>query len=63
MDGLAEFFSMGGYASYIWPAYIIAGVIMVGVLATSVRDLRRNEGTLESLRAERRGAFTDEADQ
>jgi heme exporter protein D len=62
MESLSEFFAMGGYAPYIWPAYLIAAVILVTLLGLSIRDLRRNEGLLKTLRAERRGAQADEAD-
>ncbi len=62
MESLSEFFAMGGYAPYIWPAYLIAAVILVTLLGLSIRDLRRNEGVLKTLRAERRGAQADEAD-
>ena len=62
MDRLAEFFAMGGYASFVWPAYIIALVIMVGLLGVSIRDLRRNESLLETLRARRREHSFEEFD-
>ena len=62
MESLSEFFAMGGYAPYIWPAYLIAAVILVTLLGLSIRDLRRNEGLLKTLRAARRGAQADEAD-
>lgn len=60
MDALTEFFAMGGYAPYIWPAYIIAAVILVTLLGLSLRDLRRNENTLKELRAERRSGIGEE---
>ncbi len=62
MESLSEFFAMGGYAPYIWPAYLIAAVILVTLLGLSIRDLRRNESLLKTLRAERRGGTLDEAD-
>ena len=37
---MAEFFEMGGYAQYVWPAYGIAALIM-GALAVMI--FRRNE--------------------
>jgi heme exporter protein D len=62
MENLSEFFAMGGYAPFIWPAYLIAAIILVTLLGLSIRDLRRNEITLKTLRAERRGGTLDEAD-
>ena len=62
MESLSEFFAMGGYAPFIWPAYLIAAIILVTLLGLSIRDLKRNENTLKLLRAERRGGTLDEAD-
>ena len=44
---MAEFFSMGGYAAYVWPAYGIAAVILVAMLIVSlpVSMSRRSLGT------------------
>ena len=60
MDSVSEFFAMGGYALYVWPAYLIAAGILVALLGLSIRDLLRNEKTLRALRAERRGDALDE---
>ena len=46
---MAEFFSMGGYAAYVWPAYGIAAVILVAMLIVSLRGLRRHEALLKTL--------------
>ncbi len=62
MESLSEFFAMGGYAAYIWPAYLLAAVILVTLLGLSIRDLTRNETLLKTLRAERRAGALDEAD-
>ncbi|MDD9907731.1 MAG: heme exporter protein CcmD [Rhodospirillaceae bacterium] len=62
MDSVSEFFAMGGYAPYIWPAYLIAAGILVALLGLSLRDLKRNENTLKTLRAERRGGAIEEAE-
>ena len=61
MENLLEFFAMGGYAAYIWPAYLLAAVIIVTLLGLSIRDLTRNETLLKTLRAERRAGALDEA--
>ena len=50
---MTEFFAMGGYAAYVWPAYavtIIAGIIM-GV--HSVRRFRRARDLVNKLERER----------
>lgn len=53
---MSEFFHMGGHAAYIWPAYLIAAVILVGILTQSLYTLRQRERQLEALRRERRGS-------
>jgi len=50
---MAEFFSMGGYAAYVWPAYGIAAVILVTMLVVSLRGLRRHEALLKTLETSR----------
>lgn len=40
MSGMAEFFSMGGYAGYIWPAYGLVLLVVVGLILQSVIDYR-----------------------
>jgi heme exporter protein D len=41
MSSLHEFFSMGGYAVYVWSAYGIAFVVMAGSAWAAVRGLKR----------------------
>ncbi len=55
---MAEFFAMGGYAAFVWAAYGVAAAVMVGLLAATLRGLRRREAllrTLEGGRVRRRG--------
>jgi len=40
MQTLADFFAMGGHGGFIWPAYGIAAVVLIGVLAVSWQQLR-----------------------
>ena len=49
-----EFFAMGGYGAFIWPAYGAAAILMVGVLILSWKSMRQREALVESLRAGRR---------
>ena len=46
-----SFFEMGGYAAYVWPAFGVAAVIMVALLALSVRTMRAREAALKALEA------------
>ena len=52
---------MGGYGAYIWPAYLIAAVILVGLLIMSLRSVRGHEARLASLRKARRSRMEGEA--
>lgn len=40
-QSLPEFFAMGGYAGFIWPAYGIAALVLVGLLVVSMHQLRQ----------------------
>ena len=46
-----SFFEMGGYAAYVWPAFGAAAVIMVALLAFSIRTMRAREAALRALEA------------
>jgi len=51
---------MGGYAAYVWPAYIIAVGILAGLVVTSWNSARRREAELAALRQARRGGEGEE---
>jgi len=56
---MGDFFAMGGYAAYVWPAYAAAALILAVLLAVSLHGLRRREATLkllEETRPRRRAA-------
>ena len=40
---------MGGYAAYVWPAYLVAALVMGGQVAGTLRALRRREAALSAL--------------
>lgn len=42
---------MGGYGAFVWPAYGVAAVVMLGLLATSLRASRANRRELAELEA------------
>jgi len=46
MQTLADFFAMGGHGGFIWPAYGIAAVVLIGVLAVSWQQLRNARSLL-----------------
>ena len=48
-DAIQTFFAMGGYAGFVWPAYGLAAIVLVGLLALSLRQLRNAEAELAAL--------------
>ena len=38
---MSEFFAMGGYAGYIWTAYGISALVLIGILLQSRAAYRR----------------------
>jgi len=49
MDSLASYFSMGGYAGYVWSAYAITAVVMVALALLTWRGLKGREQELKEL--------------
>jgi heme exporter protein D len=47
---VSEFFAMGGYAAYVWPAYGVAALVLIMLLVHSWRSARRRAAELEQLR-------------
>jgi heme exporter protein D len=56
MDKLTTFFDMGGYAVWVWSAYGVSVVALVGMVVLSLRSLRAREREFEMLKASRRGS-------
>jgi heme exporter protein D len=46
---------MGGYAAYVWPAYGLAAIGMIGILVFTRRTLKAREREFETLKNARRG--------
>ena len=51
MDSLSTFFAMGGYAGFVWPTYGVSAVVLIGLLAASLRDLKASEADLARLQS------------
>ncbi|MFD2234755.1 heme exporter protein CcmD [Phaeospirillum tilakii] len=54
MEALTAWFAMGGYASFVWPAYALTLAVLAAVLVISLRQLRQREAELEQLQGDRR---------
>jgi len=67
METISTFLTMGGYASYIWPAFSVVLVVLVGLLVSSLRSLRSNEAALKALQSaggeRRRGRGSEVRDE
>ena len=46
---MAEFFSMGGYGAYIWPAYLITFAVLAGMVIFSRRANAKEAARLVQL--------------
>ena len=55
---MTEFFAMGGYAAFVWPAFAITAVVLIGLLMLSLRGVRVREARLNTLKAEERADET-----
>jgi len=51
MEQFRAFFSMGGYGAFVWPAFGLTAVVMIGLLVATVRRLRATERALARLQA------------
>lgn len=52
---MEEFFAMGGYAGFVWPAYVVTTVVLVAVLIGTWRGLQSRRRQLDQLQAARGG--------
>jgi heme exporter protein D len=50
---IQTFLAMGGYAGFVWPAYALAAIVLLGLLAVSLRQLRKAESELTALGLQR----------
>ena len=65
MDKISSYFAMGGYAGYVWPAYVLAAAVIAGLLIVSWRGLKARERELKILQdliPGRRGRSRDGSD-
>ena len=48
---MADFFDMGGYAAFIWPAFGLTFLVMAIMVVATLRRLRANQRELARLEA------------
>jgi heme exporter protein D len=51
---VSDFFTMGGYGAYVWPAFGFAAAVLLGLLLQSWWTARRRAAEFEQLHAELR---------
>jgi heme exporter protein D len=51
MEVLISFLAMGGYAAYVWPAFMATALVLGALLLASLRSLHASEATLAALQA------------
>ena len=49
MDRIANFFAMGGYAAYVWPAFAVAAIVMAALVVSTLTTLHRRERELADI--------------
>lgn len=46
---MEHYFAMGGYADFVWPAYAIVAIVMIGLVVFTRIDLVRQRALLDAL--------------
>lgn len=49
MDGVSNFFHMGGHGAFIWPSYLIVFAVLAALLVFSRRFVKTTESELQAL--------------
>ena len=49
MQRMLDYLAMGGYAAFVWPAYVLVAAILGGLFWQSRRGYRRRQRELERL--------------
>lgn len=55
---MSDYFSMGGYAAFVWPAFALSFAVLASLLAVSLKGLRESEKALDDA-----GAIKDSEDR
>jgi len=64
MAAISEFLAMGGYAAFVWPAYLLVAFGLIGIWVLSRREVRQRAAEVAALEAanprrQARGAGND----
>lgn len=50
---MSDYWAMGGYAAYVWPAYGLSALVMAALCVAAWRGLKQREAELARLQADR----------
>ncbi|MDX1400454.1 MAG: heme exporter protein CcmD [Kiloniellales bacterium] len=56
---MSQFFAMGGYGVFVWPAYGITTVVLLALLISTLMRLKRNRRRVAELESGRREAKSE----
>ena len=56
MESLSKFLDMGGYGAFVWSAYGLAAIILIGLAIHSLMRLKQTQLMLQQIRAIRQKA-------
>jgi len=62
MQSLSEFLAMGGYAAYVWSAYSLTALVLIGLLVATLREMSARQKALAELEPQRRRARSGSAE-
>jgi heme exporter protein D len=54
MDAFLNYLDMGGYAAFVWSAYGLSALGLIGVLVMTLRTLKARQKEFETLKSLRR---------
>jgi heme exporter protein D len=52
VSALSTFLAMGGYARFVWPAYGLAALVLIGLVVWTLGSYRRRQKELALLQRE-----------
>lgn len=47
---MSDYLAMGGYAAFVWPAYGLSAIVMIGLAVSGWRSLKARERDLAKLK-------------
>ena len=60
IEKFLTYLDMGGYAAWVWPAYGLAAVALVGILILTLRTLKSRQKEFDDLKSLRRSSNTED---